>query len=54
MAANYGNTGLVALITGVLLLIGMVGACPLCTGFEDDKLEKEKEERDNRVEKFEQ
>jgi hypothetical protein len=44
MAANYGNTGKVALVTGVLLLIGMIGACPLCTGFEDDKMEKKKEE----------
>ena len=41
MAAKYGQVGLVSLITGVVLFIGMIGACPLCTGLEGDDDEKE-------------
>jgi hypothetical protein len=32
---KLGNVGLVALVTGLMMLIAMIGACPLCTGFSD-------------------
>ena len=37
MAGKLGTTGVVALITGIMMLIGMIGACPLCTGFSEEK-----------------
>lgn len=40
LSDSYGTTGLVSVITGLLLLIGMISACPLCTGFEDEAMEK--------------
>ena len=37
MGKKLGTVGLVALITGLMMLIAMIGACPLCTGFSEDK-----------------
>jgi len=37
MQDKLGSAGTVALITGLAMLVGMVGACPLCTGFSEDK-----------------
>ena len=37
MASKLGTVGWVALLTGLMMLIGMIGACPLCTGFSEDK-----------------
>lgn len=40
LAQNYSKTGSIAAITGIILLIGMIAACPLCTGFEEEAVEK--------------
>lgn len=37
MAGKLGTAGYVSLITGIMMWIGMIGACPLCTGFSEEK-----------------
>ena len=35
MEGKLGNGGMIALVTGLIALVGMIGACPLCSGFEN-------------------
>jgi len=37
MAETAGKSaGIIAIVTGLIVLIGMISACPLCSGFQEE------------------
>jgi hypothetical protein len=37
ISSNAGPAGGVSIVTGLILIIGMIGAFPLCSGFEKEE-----------------